>query len=102
MIRKIARYKVNESALPAVEQAIRDFIYAIASAEPDTVYVAYRAGDPTSFIHFMAFLDKAAEAYHHSAPHTLDFVEKLYPNCEIQPQFDDLEIIQSSRPFEFT
>jgi hypothetical protein len=33
---------------------------------------------------------------HQRAPYTLRFVEALYPNCEVEPSFTDLIMIQSS------
>jgi quinol monooxygenase YgiN len=45
----------------------------------------------------MGFPDSQAEAQHQKAPHTLEFVEALYPNCEVQPRFTDLELIESTQ-----
>ena len=37
-----------------------------------------------------------AEAYHQKAPHTMKFVEVLYPNCEVQLRFTDLRLLEST------
>ncbi len=96
MIQKTAEYRVDEDKLQLVEGAIREFVAAIAREEPQTYYAAYRSGDGADFIHFMAFPDASAEAFHRSAPHTLRFVEVLYPACEEQPRFTDLHSVAST------
>lgn len=93
MIRKITQYKVKEDKLIEVENAIQRFVNAIAQAEPETHYAAYRTEVPTDFIHTMAFKDEAAETQHQQADYTLRFVEVLYPNCEEQPRFRDLTLV---------
>lgn len=93
MIRKITQYKVKDDQLFEVEQAIQRFVNAIAQAEPETNYAAYRTEDPTVFIHTMAFTDEAAEQAHQQAAYTLKFVDVLYPKCEEQPKFQDLNLV---------
>jgi quinol monooxygenase YgiN len=79
MIRKLAEYTVVEGKADVVEAAIRRFVAAVRSHEPDTFYVAWRRGESLSFVHMMAFLDAAAEAVHRVAPYTTEFVVALYP-----------------------
>jgi quinol monooxygenase YgiN len=86
-------YRVKSGQIGAVEAAIRQFVAAIAISEPGTTYDAYRIQGEDRFVHFMAFPDPAAEKAHQTAPYTLQFVEVLYPNCEIKPQFFDLDPI---------
>jgi quinol monooxygenase YgiN len=94
MIAKIVHYKVKPEALPRVLEAIRTFVTAIRVNEPGTCYDAYQhSEDPFSFVHTMQFPDKAGEKAHQAAFYTQVFVEVLYPNCEILPEFKDLSHI---------
>lgn len=94
MIRKIARYTVRPGKLPEVEDAIKKFVAAVSRAEPETIYTAYRIEDGVTFIHFMAFPDAEAERNHQTAPYTKNFVEALYPNCEEEPSFMALTLVE--------
>jgi quinol monooxygenase YgiN len=100
MIHKIVQYKVNRKALAEVEQAIREFVESIHVSEPNTLYTVYRTGDETVFYHTMSFPSSIEEAIHQEAHYTQEFVEILYPNCEIQPKFDDLVIFNSTSSIE--
>lgn len=95
MMRKIAEYKVKPDKVGEAEGAIQEFVAAISAEEPDTFYTAYQKDDGVSFIHFMAFRDAEAEKKHQKAPYTSKFVEILYPNCEEQPRFTDLTLVDS-------
>jgi hypothetical protein len=44
----------------------------------------------------MSFPDEATETEHRKADYTLKFVEALYPNCEVQPEFTDLSLMASA------
>jgi quinol monooxygenase YgiN len=102
MIRKIVRYQVRKEKIPEVELAIQNFVNSISTEEPQTIYTAYRTQDETIFFHFMAFPSPEAEANHQQAQHTLRFVEALYPNCEILPEFEELSLLVASRPMEIS
>ena len=95
MVRKMASYQVKPEMVTAIEAAIGEFVTAILEAEPGTTYTAYRIHGENCFVHFMAFPDQDAEESHQTAAYTLKFVQVLYPNCEIQPQFFDLDLISS-------
>lgn len=97
MIRKVVRYQVKEAELRPVEQAITEFVDAIAQNEPYTVYEAYQSDDGVSFVHFMSFPNQEAEEKHQTATYTMKFVEVLYPRCEAAPVFTDLKLVRSSR-----
>lgn len=97
MIHKIARYKVREAELKTVEQAITEFVDAIAENEPHTLYEAYQSDDSVSFVHFMSFPDQEAEKTHQTAPYTTKFVQVLYPRCEEAPAFTDLKLVRSTK-----
>lgn len=93
MIRKITTYKVKSDKLEEVEQAIAEFVASIRENEPRTSYAAYRTDEENTYFHIMEFPDAQAEAYHQKAPHTMKFVEVLYPNCEVQPHFTELSLL---------
>lgn len=97
MIYKTVRYRVKQDELEEVERAVREFVAGIAADEPQTVYEAYQTADRLTFVHFMAFPDETAEKYHQSAPHTMRFVDVLYPSCDEVPVFTDLAMVRSTR-----
>jgi quinol monooxygenase YgiN len=93
MIHKVARFKVKEDKVGECLDAIHEFLKAVRE-EPGTVkYEAYELPDKVSFIHLMTFHDEAAEAAHRESAHTKKFTDALYPHCEIQPEFIDVESI---------
>ncbi|HZD56666.1 MAG TPA: antibiotic biosynthesis monooxygenase [Anaerolineales bacterium] len=96
MIRKITTYKVRGDKLREVEQAIVEFVASIGENEPRTFYAAYRTDEENTYFHIMEFPDAQAEAYHQKAPHTMKFVDVLYPNCEVQPHFMELTLLEST------
>jgi quinol monooxygenase YgiN len=97
VIYKVVHYQVKQAELGTAKQAILEFVNAITQDEPQTVYEAFAQADGVSFVHFMSFRDEAAEKYHQSAPHTMKFVEVLYPRCEVAPQFTDLTLVGTTR-----
>ncbi len=97
VIRKIAQYEVRRNKLERVNQAIIEFVDAVAQNEPHTLYEAYQKDDEVSFIHFMAFPDQDAQKRHQTAPYTIKFVEALHPNCEESSTFIDLRVVRSSQ-----
>ena len=101
MIYRMVSYRVKPEALAEVEQAIQEFIRAFKEAEPHAFYLAYRTPEETEFVHFMAFPDADAEAFHQKAPHTQRFVGVLYPNAERMPQFTNLSLLAASHQEEF-
>jgi quinol monooxygenase YgiN len=94
MIRLIAEYQIKEGTLDIVQDAIKEFLAAIRAAEPETEYISYRVGDSDRFVHFMAFIDQAAQERHQKAEYTSQFVDVLYPNCSQLPTFTHLKVIK--------
>lgn len=94
MIRLIAQYRIKEGTLDQVQAAIREFVSAVAQEEPETEYQAYRLAGSRDFLHLMAFTDEEVQEQHQGAEYTLAFVEALYPNCEEEPKFTPVELIQ--------
>lgn len=97
VIWKIVHYKVQPDKLARIRRAIEDFVGAIGQSEPQTFYEAYQAEDGRSFVHIMSFPDEATEKFHQSAPHTLRFVEVLYPSCEEAPVFTTLSLVGTTQ-----
>lgn len=90
MISKYVTYKVRESELATVLTAIKQFLDAIRTNEPDTVYEAYQASDRLSFMNIMHFTDVAVAEKHSKSVYTDKFVSVLYPRCETTPVFTDI------------
>jgi len=96
MIYKIVHYKMKPDKGEVAVEALEKFVAGIAADEPETFYEAYQAEDGVSFVNIMRFPDETAEKYHQSAPHTMKFVEVLYPNCEEMPVFTALNLVKST------
>lgn len=94
MIRIVAQYTVRPGTDSAVEAIVRRFVRAVRSNEPTTEYSAYRLNGSRAFLHVMCFADEDSHEVHRSAPYTLKLVEDLYPNCEQEPAFTPLSIIE--------
>jgi quinol monooxygenase YgiN len=62
----IAQYQVNSRAIDKVKRAIEEFVRTVKANEPGTrLYVAWQQkDDPTRFVHFFIFADKAAHTAH--------------------------------------
>ncbi len=97
MVRLLVEYRAKPEAVGEVKRAITEFVDAIRSNEPDTIYGSFVAADGRSFIHAMAFPTEQAEKGHRSAGHTQRFVERLYPLCEEEPQFIQLTLVRSTK-----
>jgi len=96
MIRKIAGYVVKEEEVVNVKPIVEGFISAIKEYESTTLYHAYQADDGVTFFHVMAFPDEEAEEAHRTAPHTMRFVEELYPRCREAPIFHTLTLVHTT------
>jgi quinol monooxygenase YgiN len=59
-------YRVKESGVGKVKDAIKDFVSYVKANEPGTLmYLAWQQkDDPTQFLHFFIFQDAAAQALH--------------------------------------
>ena len=65
-IQTIAEYRVRPEGVAAVKQAIEEFVIWVKAHEPRTsMYVAWQNHeDPTRFVHFFIFDNKAAHEAH--------------------------------------
>jgi quinol monooxygenase YgiN len=62
----IAEYRVRKSGIEKVKRAIQEFVPHVKANEPGTrMYLAWQQEeDPTRFVHFFIFEDKAAHEKH--------------------------------------
>jgi quinol monooxygenase YgiN len=65
-IHTIAQYRLKKSGVEKVKRAIEEYLPYIRAHEPGTrVYAAWQQeDDPTRFVHFFIFEDKAAHTAH--------------------------------------
>jgi len=93
----LALYRVKKEKLKEVSEAVSEFVAAVREKETGTLfYEAYKGRGDVSFFHVMTFEDEAAEENHRMTPHMEAFVKKLYPGCEEEPGYVDLELIGSN------
>ena len=90
MIRKSVKFKVKEGSEDTVIEIINEFLVAVKENEPFTIYEAYKSSNEREFIHHITFQDHNSELKHSQSEYTRKFVEKLYPYCEVLPEFVDL------------
>lgn len=85
-------FKVKEESLNDALETIETFVKAVNTNEEGTLF--YRSlqekYNPTNFIHYMIFKNSKAEEHHRNTEWIKVFVSKLYPVCEIQPNFTKL------------
>jgi hypothetical protein len=93
----LVQYRVKRDAVGEMHQAVTKFVDAVRANEPDTIYGSFMAADGQTFFHAMAFPDEMSEKRHRSATHTREFVDFLYPNCEEEPHFIQLELVRSTK-----
>ena len=96
-IHMLALYRVKAGKLEEVREAVTEFVDSVKANEPGTLfYEAYQGKGDVSFFHVMTFEDSASEEDHRRTPHMETFVQKLYPNCEDEPGFVELELVRSN------
>ena len=96
-IHMMAIYQVKPDKVDAVRAAVTEFIDAVRETEPGALfYESYQGKGDLSFFHLMTFEDNVAEELHRQTPHMQTFVKKLYPNCEEEPGFVELELVGSN------
>jgi len=95
---KIAMYKAKREKLPEVLAVIGELVTATKTNDPGTLrYEAYQEADEVSFVHFMCFVDQAADNTHRTAAHTKKFIRVIYPLCDEEPIFFDLHQIAPTK-----
>lgn len=93
----LAIYRVKEDKLDEVREVVTEFVDAVKENEPATLfYEAYQGREDVSFFHLMTFENDEAEEAHRVTPHMAAFVQRLYPDCEEEPGFVELELVRSN------
>ena len=97
MKHRTARFRVAREHVAAAREAIATFVAGITAHEPGTLrYESFVEPDGVTFLHVMTFVDDAAEAAHRATPHVAAFVARLYPLCEVRPEFVELSAVAHS------
>jgi len=96
-IHMMAIYTVKPGKEELVGTAVKEFIEGVKENEPGALfYEAYKGREDLSFFHVMTFENSLAEEFHRHTPHMAAFVQKLFPNCEEEPGFVELEMVGSN------
>jgi quinol monooxygenase YgiN len=89
-IKKTASFIVKEGGRERALEVIRDFVSHAQSEQRTLLYESWQGADrPGEFLHFMEFLDEAAEQAHQSSDAVKKFTGVLYPLCTKTTSFDD-------------
>ena len=99
-IYQTAHYRVQESAVADVKQAIETFVAYVAEHEPGSrMYSAWQqADDPTRFVHLFIFEDEAAHRAHGESAAVRRFEDVYRPQLVDGPVvFTDYVQIASNR-----
>jgi quinol monooxygenase YgiN len=99
-IQTIAHYRVKPSGVDKVKRAIAEFVPYVKANEPGTrFYVAWQQkDDPTRFVHFFIFADKAAHAAHASSDAVKRFEAAYGPELSEGPVvFTDYDVIATNQ-----
>ena len=99
-IQTIAHYRVKPSGVDKVKRAIAEFVPYVKANEPGTrLYVAWQQkDDPTRFVHFFIFADKAAHAAHANSDAVKRFEATYSPELSEGPVvFTDYDVIATNQ-----
>lgn len=92
-VTKVAEFRVRPDGVSAAREAIATFVRTVAESEPGTLrYEAFERGD-RRFLNLMEFADSDAERHHQETAYVRTFVAALYPLCEEEPVFTEMEPI---------
>ena len=94
-IYKTASFHVRHESLERCKEGILRFVAEIREGEPGTsLYVSLQdRNNPTHFIHFYAFDDEAAEAFHGASDITKRFSLFLTPELAGPVSFGDYRVV---------
>ncbi len=96
-VHMMTMYSAKIDKVEQVKEAITEFVIAVKENEPETLfYEAYQGKGDMTFVHIMTFENSVAEQKHRDTDHMGTFVQKLYPNCQDEPGFIDLELVKSN------
>jgi len=93
-----ARFTVKPESLEVCRVAIEELVDYVTRNEPDTrMYISVQqAEDETSFLHFFAFENEAAEEHHANSEAVKKFTDVLYPECIEPVEFTMYRLIAST------
>lgn len=88
-------YEVKKENLDKAKEAVSEFVEQIKLNEPGTLlYNSYNEKlNEYAFVHIMRFKDADSELKHRTTGYVKLFVDKLYPLCEVEPKFTELNLI---------
>jgi quinol monooxygenase YgiN len=92
----IAQYRVKASGVAKVRRAIEEFVPFVKAHEPGTrMYAAWqKKDDPTQFVHFFIFEDKAAHTAHANSDAVKRFEAAYGPELDGgKVTFTDYELV---------
>jgi len=91
-------FKVKREHIDEAKKIIIEFIKQIKEQEPGTLF--YRCfqekSDDSSFVHVMTFRNEEDEEIHRHTKYVKNFINRLYPICEKEPEFSELNLICSN------
>jgi len=99
-IYQTAHYRVREDAVPAVVDAIEEFVRCVTESEPGTImYAAWQQNDdPSQFVHLFTFRDEDAHKAHGSSEAVRRFESVYQPVLEGGPVvFTDYRLIATNQ-----
>ena len=96
MISISVKYKVKKDNLEEVKKAIEEFVTEVKNEPGVLSYNAFQEED-ISFVHFITFKDDMAKKSHENSVHVRKFVDFLYPVCEEEPVFNNLNLVKSNK-----
>ncbi len=101
MIHQTAYYQVNKSSVYKVKEAVKEFTQYVKENEPGTIlYLAWqKKDDPTSFVHFFIFENKAAQDTHSRSAAVKKF-ESIYSSELVSEgvSFTDYDLVATNQP----
>jgi quinol monooxygenase YgiN len=96
----IAHYQVRSSGVDKVKRAIEEFVPYVRANEPGTrLYAAWQQkDDPTRFVHFFIFDDKASHAAHANSTAVKQFEAAYRPELAGgDVVFTDYELVATNQ-----
>jgi quinol monooxygenase YgiN len=97
VIRKTARFRVRREELDRALAAIRAFVAEVRQEPGTLLYVSLQEKEePTRFLHYFEFRDRAAEDAHANSEAVKRFTAVLYPLCVEPVAFTDFSTVATT------
>jgi quinol monooxygenase YgiN len=96
---KTAHFQVKAEALDTAKEVIETFVAYVRANEPNTlIYLSVQSKeDETVFMHYMEFVDSAAEETHRTSRGVKAFVDVLYPVTVDGVSFHDYTLLTTTQ-----